>query len=99
MEDNHTENEYPIFEIDESEIIGNNEGIYWMFGIIDRIISKESRVFCVLNDRTSNNLMKIIKDNIFTNENQDMDLDEEYLENTKNIFRLFRLFFRTFSYN
>ena len=82
MEDNHTENEYPIFEIDESEIIGNNEVIYWMFGIIDRI-SKESRVFCVLNDRTSNNLMKIIKDNIVTNENQDMDLDEEYLDNTR----------------
>ena len=53
-----------------------------MFGIIDRI-SKESRVFCVLNDRTSNNLMKIIKDNIVTNENHDMDLDEEHLENTR----------------
>jgi hypothetical protein len=68
MRDNLTENGYPVFEIDESEIIGNNEGIYWMFGIIDRI-SKESRVFCILNDRTSNNLMKIIKDNIVTNEN------------------------------
>ena len=27
--------------------------------------------------------MKIIKDNIVTNENQDMDLDEEYLENAR----------------
>ena len=40
-------------------------------------------MFCVLNDRTSNNLMKIIKDNIVTNENQDMDLDEDFLENTR----------------
>ena len=49
-----------------------------MFGIIDRT-SKESRVFCVLNNRTSNNLMKIIKENVANNENQDMDLDEEFL--------------------
>ena len=82
MGDNLTDKGYPVFEIDESEIIGNNDVIYWMFGIIDRI-TKESRVFCVLNDRTANNLMKIIKDNIGTNENQDMDLDEEYLENTR----------------
>ena len=27
--------------------------------------------------------MKLIKENISTNENQDMDLDEEYLENTR----------------
>ena len=53
-----------------------------MFGIIDRI-TKESRVFCVLNDRTSNNLMNILKENKATNENQDMDLDDEYLENTR----------------
>ena len=82
MGDNLTDKWYPVFEIDESELIGNNDVIYWMFGIIDRI-TKESRVFCVLNDRTANNLMKIIKDNIGTNENQDIDLDEEYLENTR----------------
>ena len=56
------------------EIIGNSEVIYWMFGLIDRV-NKERRVFCVLNDRTSINLMKLIKENISTNENQDMDLD------------------------
>ena len=72
---------YPVFEIDESEIIGNNQVIYWMFGIIDRV-TKDSRVFGVLNDRTANNLMKILKDNVATNENQNMDLYEEYLENT-----------------
>ena len=82
MGDNITEKGYPVFEIDESEIIGNNEVIYWMFGIIDRI-SKESRVFCVLNNRTSNNLIKIIKDNISTRENLNMDLDEDYLENAR----------------
>ena len=80
MGENLSEDGYPVFEIDESEIIGNNEVIYWMFGIIDRI-SKESRVFCVLNNRTANNLMPIIKDNIITNDN--VDLDEEFLENTR----------------
>ena len=82
MGDNLTENGYPVFEIDQSEIIGNREEIYWMFGIIDRII-KESRVFWMLNNRTSSNLMKIIKDNLITNENQDMDLDKDYLENAR----------------
>ena len=79
---NLSEYGYPVFEIDESEIIGNNEIIYWMFVMIDRI-SKDCRVYCVLNDRTANNLMKIIKDNITTNENEDMDLDEEYAENIR----------------
>ena len=82
MDDNNSDDGFSVFEIDESKIIGNNDIIYWMFGIIDRI-SKESRVFCVLNDRTANNLMKIIKENVATNENQNMDLDEEYLENTR----------------
>ena len=57
MEDNFTKNGYPILEVDESEIIGNNEVIYWMFGIIDRI-TKESRIFCILNEKTSNKLKK-----------------------------------------
>ena len=82
MDSNISDKGYPFFEIDESEIIGNNQVIYWMFGMIDRI-SKDCRVFCVLNDRTYDNLMKIIKDNIGTNENEDMDLDEESLENTR----------------
>ena len=82
MGENVAHNGYPAFEIDESEIIGNNEVIYWIFGLIDRV-SQECRVFCALNDRTPINLMKLIKENISTNENQDMDLDEEYLENTR----------------
>ena len=61
MGENITENGFPSFEIDESEIIGNNEVIYWMFGLIDRV-SRESIVFCVLNDWTSINLMKLIKE-------------------------------------
>ena len=52
-----------------------------MFGIIDRL-TKESRVYCILNDRTANNLMNIIQNNIATNENEDMDMDEEYVVNT-----------------
>ena len=52
MGNNLSENGYPVFEIDESEIIGNKEIIYWMFGIIDRV-TKESRVYCILNDTTA----------------------------------------------
>ena len=82
MGNNLSENGYAVFEIDESKIIGNNEIIYWMFGIIDRV-TKESRVYCILNDRTANNLMKIIQNNIATNENEDMDMDKEYVTNTR----------------
>ena len=37
---------YGLVEIDESEIIGNSQQIYWMFGIIDRK-TKDSRIYCV----------------------------------------------------
>ena len=93
MGNNPSENGYQVFEIDESEIIGNNEVIFWMFGIIDRI-SKEIRVFCVLNDRTSNNLMKIIKDNS-TKENLDNYLDEQYLDNV----RIYLDYFASYQHN
>ena len=85
---------YPGFEIDVNEIIGNSEVIYWMFDIIDRI-SQNSRLFCVSNDKTSNNIMKILKENVATNENHEMDLDEEYLENTL----IFSLCFASYQVN
>ena len=44
-------NGVPRVEIDESEIIGNQNKILWMFGMIDRA-DKEARVFCVMNNRT-----------------------------------------------
>ena len=63
-------------EIDESEIIGNQNKILWMFGMIDRA-DKEARVFCVMNNRTKENLLPIIKENIYTydenEENEDSD--------------------------
>ena len=53
----------PRVEIDESEIIDNQDKILWMFGMIDRA-DKEARVFCVMNNRTKENiyflLLKII---------------------------------------
>ena len=57
------DNGYISCEIDESEIIGNQNVIYWMFGIIERS-TKEARVFCVLNNRTKENLLPLIKSNI-----------------------------------
>ena len=52
-------------EIDESEIIGNQNKILWMFGMIERA-DKEARVFCAMNNRTKENLLPIIKENIYT---------------------------------
>ena len=47
-------------EIDESEIVGNGQMIYWMFGIIERN-TKEAIIFSVLNDRTKRNLIPYVK--------------------------------------
>ena len=74
--DNISDKGFSVFEIDESKIIGNNDLIYWMFGIIDRI-SKEERIFCVLNNRTGCNLMKIIKNNIATTNNININLEDD----------------------
>ena len=56
---------YATIEIDELEIIGNNETIYWMLGFIDRQ-TKDARIYCVLNNRTKESLLPTIKDNILT---------------------------------
>ena len=72
-------------EIDESSIIGNNSKVYWMFGIIDRY-NKDARVFTILNGRTKNKLLFIIKNNIYSNsEDNDngMDVEERFLINTR----------------
>ena len=70
-------------EIDESEIIGNQNKILWMFGMIDRS-DKEARVFCVMNNRTKENLRPIIKDNIVTINEQENDVNEEEEESIIN---------------
>ena len=69
------DNGYISCEIDESEIIGNQNVIYWKFGIIERS-TKEARVFCVLNNRTKENLLPLIKSNIVTDENYNNDNEE-----------------------
>ena len=55
----------PRCEIDESKIIGNSDTVYWMFGIVDRN-SKEARVFTVLNNRTKEELLPLINENVST---------------------------------
>ena len=57
-----TEKGYSSVEIDKKGIIGNNTEIYWMFGIIEKV-SKKACVFCVLNNRTQLNLLKIFENN------------------------------------
>lgn len=49
-------------------MIHNANNIHWIFHLIDHI-TKEARVFSVLNDRIKNNLMPIIKNNIEPNSN------------------------------
>lgn len=67
---------YASIEIDESKIIGNNNDIFWMFSMISRE-TKEARIFCVLNNRTKNNLLPIIQNNVVTaiDEDENMPLE------------------------
>ena len=78
------EKRYISCEIDESEIIGSNNFIYWMFGIIKRE-NKEARVFYVLNNGTKENLLPIFKNNIETDENEENEeeLHEEVSVKTR----------------
>ena len=66
---------YASVEIDESKIISNGNETFWKFGMISRE-TKEASVYCVLNDRTKNNLLAIIKKNIITYDEEDEDLSE-----------------------
>ena len=47
-----------------------------MFGIIDRG-TKEARVFCVLNNRTKENLLPLVKNNVITDENNNEEMSED----------------------
>ena len=66
---------YSSVEIDESKIISQGNEIFWIFGCIDRNI-KQTRVRCVLTDRTKNKLLPIIKKYKNTN-NDNMDIKDE----------------------
>ena len=55
----------PRVVIDESIIIGNQNKVYWLFGIIDRS-NKDCRVFCVLDNRSRESLLPIIIKNVYT---------------------------------
>ena len=65
---------YSAVEIDESKILSSGNLIYWMFGLIDRN-TKEARIRCVLNDRTKEKLLPIIKEYVHTNID-DVDLEQ-----------------------
>ena len=41
-----------------------------MFGIVERS-TKEARIFCVSNNRTKENLLPLVKNNIITAEEED----------------------------
>ena len=90
-------NGYISCEIDESEIIGNNNVIYWMFGIINRA-TKEARVFCVLNNINKENLLPIIKNNIATDENENNE-DEDLSEAESVKTRIYSDCFRSYQVN
>ena len=72
---------YGSVEIDESEIIGNINEIYWMFGIIEGS-TKDDRVYCALNNRTKDRILFIIKNYAITNENEEEKFSKEESINT-----------------
>ena len=52
-------------EIAESTIIGNEQKVIWMFGLIDRV-DKKAKVFCVMTDRRKENLLPLVKKHVYT---------------------------------
>ena len=70
------ENGYASIEIDESKIIGNNEDVFWIFGMISRE-TKDARIFCVMNNRTTNNLLPIVKNNVLASLNEEESVPQE----------------------
>ena len=68
-----------------------------MFGIINRA-TKEARVFCVLNNRTKENLLPIIKNNIATDENENNE-DEDLSEKESVKTRIYSDCFRSYQVN
>ena len=77
LENDISSNEYMVVEIDKSKIIGNNQKILWMFGIIERF-TKEARVFTVMTKRTAYNLLNIVKKNVVTTDlENDEDIENE----------------------
>ena len=76
---------YACVEIDESEMIGNNQKIFWIFGIIDRL-TKEARLFSVLNNRTKECLLPLVCNNVAANGEDNLNINienEQYLVNTR----------------
>ena len=57
--------EVPRVKIDESKIIGNAKKIFWMLDIINRL-TKECRVFTVLDNRDKESLLSLVIKNVIT---------------------------------
>ena len=55
----------PRIEIDESELFGSGNRIIWMLGLIDRY-DNSARVFCVMYNRTKENILFYIINNVLT---------------------------------
>ena len=65
-----------------------------MFGIICRK-TKDARVYCVLNNRTKQKLLHIIKDNVIIISSEEDNLDEINIVKT----RIFSDYFRSYQTN
>ena len=62
----HNDGEIARVEIDESKLLGNQNQVYWMFGIIERS-TKNCRVFTVLDNRSREVLLPLVINNVYTN--------------------------------
>ena len=61
----NNDGDIPRCEIDESKLVGNQDKVYWMFGIIERK-TKDCRIFTVLDNRTRESLVPIVVNNVYT---------------------------------
>ena len=88
---------YPSVEIDESKIISSGNLIFWMFGLID-LNTKDTRIRCILSNRTKNNLLNFVKRYVHTNEDEDEDEDGDIIigENTSIRTRIFSDCFQSY---
>ena len=70
----------PRIEIDEREVIGNSQKILWRFGLIDRS-TKEARIYSVMENRRKENLLPLVKNNVYT-----YDIIEDNIDNRTRIY-------------
>lgn len=77
------ENGKSRIEIDKSEIIGNSNDAIWIFWLIDRS-NKDVLIFCLISDRSKEKTLPYIKENVYTNDEDEETRISIYLDSFAN---------------